>query len=124
MRLQDKQAIFASYVGKLIVYINEQGYEVTFGDAWAFDVRPVIEYLQSVGGAEDLIKLLISRKHSKHSKHYKKLGIDLNIFRDGKYLSKTEDHRPFGEYWESLDHKCVWGGRIKDGNHYQYGHTF
>lgn len=51
-----------------------------------------------------------------NSLHKMKLAIDLNLFRDGKYLSKTEDHTELGKFWESLG--GTWGGRFGDGNHY------
>ena len=46
--------------------------------------------------------------------------IDLNLFRGGKMLTTTEDHRPLGEWWES--HGGAWGGRFADGNHYSLEH--
>jgi hypothetical protein len=57
-------------------------------------------------------------KHMKNSLHYEGLAIDIDLFKDGKYLTQTEDHRVFGEFWEGLHKDCRWGGRFKDGNHY------
>ena len=57
-------------------------------------------------------------KHMKNSLHYEGLAIDIDLFKDGAYLATTEAHKPFGEFWESLDPDCAWGGRFKDGNHY------
>ena len=59
-----------------------------------------------------------------------KLAIDLDLFKDGEgfemgckvYLTKTEDHRKLGEFWESLHPLCRWGGRFGDGNHYSLEH--
>jgi hypothetical protein len=58
-------------------------------------------------------------KGIKNSLHLKRLAIDLNLFKDGAYLSDTESHRPFGEWWEAQDPLNRWGGRFKDGNHYE-----
>jgi hypothetical protein len=77
----------------------------------------------------DLINFMLSKgytplhgkdglKHMKNSLHYEGLAVDIDLFKDGRYLVSTEDHRQFGEYWESLDSECAWGGRFKDGNHY------
>ena len=55
-------------------------------------------------------------KHMEGSLHYEGLAQDIDLTKDGVYLDKTEDHRQFGEYWESLG--GAWGGRFKDGNHY------
>lgn len=64
-------------------------------------------------------------KHMKNSLHFLGLAVDIDLFKDGKYLTATEDHKPFGEFWESLDADCCWGGRFKDnpdGNHYAIGY--
>ncbi len=84
-----------------------QGYEVTLGEAH----RPewvAAEYAKQGKG-------------STKSLHIYRLAIDLMLFKDGKYLDKTEDHEPVGVYWKSLHPDNRWGGDIKrlpDGNHY------
>lgn len=92
MSLRKEQSKFVRMVFKLIAYADHAGYELTFGDAWA------------------------RRDHKENSLHYDRLAIDLNLFRDGEYLITTLDHRPLGEYWESIGGS--WGGRYGDGNHY------
>ncbi len=83
-------------VALLILFAYEKGYELTFGDAWAQD------------------------GHKIGSFHYKRLAIDLNLFRKGEFLTETSDHKELGEFWESIG--GTWGGRFKnpDGNHYSY----
>lgn len=93
-RLSD-QFIFTEMVGKLIGFIYSSGYTASFGDAYA------------------------KSGHKKDSFHYKRLAIDINLFKDGIWLETTEDHRPIGEWWESIG--GTWGGRFNDGNHYSYG---
>ena len=105
MTLREKQSRFAQLVARLITYAYAIGYEVTLGDAYA------------------------TSGHCENSFHYKRLAIDLNLFRDGKYLDKTEDHLELGLYWKGLDPNCSWGGDFTDsdgtpkpdGNHYSYG---
>ena len=68
---------------------------------------------------------------SAKSCHKLRLAIDLNLFRGGKMLTTTEDHRPLGEWWESQG--GAWGGRFQesapgkgdgnDGNHYSSEHN-
>lgn len=98
MTLGEKQRKFVYCIGKLIVWAYEQGYEISFGDTYPGKF-----------------------KHSEFGMHPKGLAIDLNLFRDGRYLTTTEDHAPLGQYYESLDPKASWGGRWEDGNHYSYG---
>ena len=97
MTLGDKQRKFSIMIAKLIIFAYEQGYEITCGDFFAHD------------------------GHKDGSFHYKKLAADLNLFKDRKYLTKTESHRFLGEKWESMG--GTWGGRFrnKDGNHYSLG---
>lgn len=90
MSLREKQAKFTRMVALLIQYAYERGYEITLGDAWA------------------------KTGHSSKSLHYDRLAIDLNLFRDGKWLSKTEDHEPLGVFWESIGGS--WGGRFNKNN--------
>jgi len=97
MTLRQKQSKFVRMIADLILFAYFSGYELTFGDAYA------------------------STGHSKNSFHYKRLAIDLNLFKDGNYLPNTEDHKPLGKFWESIG--GTWGGRFKnpDGNHYSLG---
>lgn len=105
MRLSIKQSLFAVDVAKLILHINESGYSCTLGEAWR---TPEMASLYAQQG-----------KGIKNSLHCIRLSIDLNLFKDGVYLSGSEAHRPFGEYWESLNAMNRWGGRFGDGNHYE-----
>lgn len=109
--LRKKQSLFARLVSALIIEAESRGYEVTLGEAY-----------RSPEEAERLANL---GKGIKNSLHTKRLAIDINLFKDGVYLPSTEDHRPLGEWWESMgtaDYNCTWGGRFGDGNHYSIEH--
>jgi hypothetical protein len=100
-RLRDRQVKFARAIPRLIDAAFVLGYEVTIGDGYR---DPRCSY-----GA-------------KNSNHGKRLAIDLNLFKDGRYLTRTKDHQKLGEYWESIGGK--WGimknGKRTDGNHYEW----
>ena len=51
-----------------------------------------------------------------NSLHKLGLAMDINLYKDGKYLEETEDHLILGEFWEYIG--GTWGGRFDDGNHY------
>ena len=108
--LGEKQRLFASLVPRLIDHALECGYEVTLGDAYR-DPR----VFGKVG-----VQMGYGKRYSLH-KH--RLAIDLNLFLDGRYLDRTEDHKFLGEYWEGLHPSCAWGGRFNDGNHYSLEHN-
>jgi len=99
MSVRTDQSKFVRMVSQLILYADALGYELTFGDAYA------------------------TSGHSENSFHYVRLAIDLNLFFNGKYLTKTEDHKPLGDFWKILG--GTWGGDFehKDGNHYSWGES-
>lgn len=105
--LGQKQRRFASMTVKLLSYILDSGYEFTYGDAFR-DPR-----VHGAFGA----RVAYSGSHSLHKL---KLALDINLFKDGVYLIETQDHKLFGEFWESIG--GTWGGRFNDGNHYSLSH--
>ena len=106
--LRQKQSRFVRLVAQLIEYAYANGYELTFGEAWR---TPEQAKLNASAG-----------RGISNSLHLDRLAVDFNLFKDGKFLSKTEDHKFLGEYWESLDKDTTWGGRFNDGNHYSIKH--
>ena len=98
MGLVDKQNKFAGMTALLILYAQAKGYQVTYGDAFR-DERVTYGHPRST--------------------HRFRLGLDLNLFKNGKYLYSDEDHAPLHDFWDSI------GGseRIKgDANHYSLEH--
>lgn len=62
------------------------------------------------------------------SLHCQRLAVDLNLFRDGHYLTDGKDYFDAGEIWESYstdEFECAWGGRFgsKDYNHFSIAHA-
>lgn len=111
MTLREKQSVFVNLVAALILKAYNDGYELTFGETYR--------------SPEEAARLAKLGKGIKNSLHTQKLAIDLNLFKDGKYLSSTESHRFLGEWWENQsteDYECCWGGRFGDGNHYSIAH--
>ena len=122
MSLRQRQSEFAYKVGLLIQFVYDNGYELTLGDAWAMDNNEIDAWLETIDDLPESLRAKFrARLHKKRSFHYRRLAIDINLFKDGKYLSSTKAHIPSGEYWESLG--GTWGGRFKkkDGNHYSWG---
>lgn len=110
MTLGDKQRAFTRMTADLIVFAYEQGYELTFGDAYR-DPR--------VHGQMGEKKSYSSA----NSNHKERLAIDLNLFVKGEYIING-DHPAYvalGEYWESIGGS--WGGRFDDPNHFSIEHN-
>jgi len=110
MGLGDKQKLFAKILPALLNKAHELGYEVTLGDAYR-DPRIHGTVGEKLGYGH------------RNSCHKVRLAIDLNLFRDGKFLTETADHKILGEWWETLHPLCRWGGRFADGNHYSFEHN-
>ena len=96
MTLGQKQELFSRSLALLLQFAFVKGYEVRMG--------------------------AVLRKGEGERLHALKLAADLNLFRDGEYLTETEDHRELGVFWESLGPLHFWGGRFNDGNHYSIRH--
>lgn len=107
MTLRQRQSLFAQLVAELLVQAARMGYEVTLGEAYR--------------SPEEAARLAKLGKGIAKSLHTQRLAIDLNLFRDGRYLSSSEAHRPLGTWWKQQHPSCRWGGDFarKDGNHYE-----
>lgn len=107
--LGQKQRRFAKWIPRLIDKAHELGFEVSLGDAFR-DPR--------VFGSPG-VKMGYGNAFSCHKV---RLAIDLNLYKDGAYLSTSEAHKPLGEWWEAQGADHCWGGRFQDGNHYSITH--
>jgi hypothetical protein len=108
LSLREKQSLFARLAAELIAEAYARGYEVTLGEAY-----------RSPAEAK---RLAAAGKGIENSLHTMRLAIDLNLFKDGQWLTKSDDHLPIGVWWEALHPLCRWGGRFNDGNHYSLTH--
>lgn len=109
MRIGEKQELFAKLISQHILWLQSQGYGVRIGDVFRDSrVHGEVGVKKAYGSA--------------YSMHKDKCAADLNLFWDGKYLTKTSDHLESGEKWESRHPLCCWGGRFDDGNHYSLTH--
>jgi D-alanyl-D-alanine carboxypeptidase len=110
--LSKKQARFAQAVALLLQEAKNQGNDVTLGEAYR---PPEMAQLNAASG-----------KGISNSLHTIRLAIDLNLLRGGKYLSRSEDYLPLGEWWEKQGEGYSWGGRFQsrpDGNHFSFEHN-
>lgn len=94
MTLLQARILFTKCYAKLILFVFDQGYECADGQD--------------------------GLKHMKNSLHYIGCAEDLLLYKNGVYLTKTEDYRFAGDYWKSLHPDCRWGGDFErpDGNHF------
>ena len=107
MTLREQRVTFTKNLALLILKAFEWGYEVAIDEA--------TEHLTVKDPTSD---------HIKGSKHHVGLACDLLLYRDGEYLTSSDDYKDLGTYWKSLDPNLTWGGdfnRVVDANHFSYG---
>ena len=106
MTLGAKQRKFTRMIADLIIWAYDNGYELTFAEAYRTPEQAALNAKSGKGISTSL--------------HLDRLAVDFNLFKDGTYLTATDDHKALGEYWESIGGS--WGGRFNDGNHYSLEH--
>lgn len=106
MTLHDAQSLHVQLVAKLITFTYAAGFTLSWGEAYR-------TAQQAEWDAEHHTGIV-------NSVHCDRLAVDLMLFKDGVYLSDATSYQFMGEYWESLDPQCRWGGRFKivDGDHF------
>ena len=109
MKLSEKRVLFTGLVAQLIQWGHENGYMVAIDQAKRTEA-------EAKANAK-------SGKGITNSLHLIPLAVDLVLYIDGEYKTKTEDYRALGEYWESLSPLARWGGRFNDGNHFSLEHN-
>lgn len=106
------QERFAQDAARLIQKAAELGYGVTFGEAWRTPEQAALnaKKLDAAGKPVGI----------SNSLHMDRLAIDLNLFKDGVYITDDRGHRELGTWWETLSAGHRWGGRFRrpDPNHY------
>jgi hypothetical protein len=97
---------FVDDVSYLIGFAINQGYELTFGEAYRTPEQATLNAANGSG--------------IKNSLHCSRLAIDFNVFKDGVWLTDSKDLAVLGKYWKTLNPDNAWGGDFSkpDGNHF------
>lgn len=107
MTLGEQQRLFVKLTGQLIAWTYANGLELTFGEAYRTPEQAALNAANGSGIANSL--------------HTSRLAIDLQLFKNGAYIQKSELYEPLGTYWKKLHPLCRWGGdfaSLPDGNHF------
>lgn len=107
-----EQTAFFFDVMALGAWLEDQGYEPAFGEAW----RP--QWVAEVYAAQG--------KGSKVSLHIDRMAVDIVIRKDGKEVGAA-DYKRCGEAWKAIDPRNCWGGDFKgktagDFQHFSRGY--
>lgn len=116
LTIREKRCLFTRLFAKLVVRCSELGYECAIDQVKRTD-KEAEENAEAGSGIVNSLHIL-------------GLAGDLLLYKDGKYLTKSEDYEQFGIFWEGLHPLCRWGGRFKkggkpkpDGNHFSLEHN-
>lgn len=130
MTLGDKQRLFVELFSQWLVWALGRGYRFTWGEAFRSNEQAEINAIKTEG--RERVAQLVEKEFPilasairdngrangiRRTAHGKRLGLDLNAFKNGVYLTQTSQWLELGEKWESLHPLCRWGGRFNDGNH-------
>jgi hypothetical protein len=95
-------------VAKLIDFAYKQGYELTAGECYRSPEQAALNAQHGSGIANSL--------------HTLRLAVDLQLFKDGVYLTDSAAYKALGDFWKTLDPEAAWGGDFQsphqDGNHF------
>ena len=115
--LLNLQFTFSRLLPRLLDEAHRLGYSITLGEAYRTPEQAKINAERGTGIGPSL--------------HCSRLAIDLQLFREGRYLDTTEQYLALGEFWEKLGLESsppvptAWGGRFQsrpDGNHFSIGY--
>ena len=107
LTLRTARTHFTEAITLLVAYMISQGYEVALDE-----------------GMTRVTEKVPQTNHMPGSLHEIGLAQDIDLYKNGIYLSETEDHAAFGLWWEDygVEHglPLACGGNFKDmdANHY------
>ena len=111
MTLNAKQAEFALYIAKLIVWAHNNGLPCMGAEWYRTDEQAAI-YAKSGKGIAN-------------SNHRKKLALDIFILVDGKVTWDNDVYAKLGKKWKTMHPQARWGGDFagRDGVHFSFEHN-
>ena len=115
MSLLPLQQTFSQHLALLIQQANTLGYGVTMGETWRSPETAQVNAAEGKGIANSL--------------HTQRLAVDINLIRDGNFLTDPAPYKQLGDWWKALGPDHYWGGDFSkpDSDHYSIspdgGHT-
>lgn len=95
-------------VGKLIQFAYAAGYEFTWGEAYRTQEQAQWNVAHHTG--------------IMNSVHMVRLAVDLQLFKDGVYITDPRAYAFLGTYWKTLHPNARWGGDFGtvDADHFSF----
>jgi hypothetical protein len=112
---KQKQARFSFLKAQLVIFAHAQGYCFVEYEGCIMPDRKTRAGRKVIDGV-----------HMRGSLHYDRMASDFVLYDSlsGKPVYNGNDERwlRLGEFWESLDPRCRWGGNFNDANHFSLSH--
>lgn len=124
-----RQFLFFDCIVQLFAFVAGKGWKLTFADVGVSLIRKGYNVKQQANGSYKPYgpKVLFQdAEHMSNSTHYERLGGDFNLWvpdvaaKTGWRLiaaGGSKEWKTVGEFWESRNPLCNWGGRFNDDNH-------
>lgn len=100
-QLLNSQQIFSKNLAKLILFIYENGFEVSIGEVERTRFQQK-EYFR------------LGRSKTMNSNHLKRLAADIFIFKNDELINDKNKLYDVGKYWESLHVNNRYGGFFRN----------
>lgn len=133
MNLGTLQRRYALAFAKLVVHVYDMGYACTYDEAHRTDEQAAINALTIdqrkrvallTKGEFPSFAAAMAASTSKginHSVHRLRLAVDINLFKDNKFLEDAADYLPFGAWWKTQNPDVArWGGDWGDADHFSF----
>lgn len=104
MTLLERQWLFSRLLPRLLDKAHELGFEVSVGEVY----RTKDQALRNEQAGTGI----------RNSLHTLSLAVDLRLFKEGNYLTHSGEYEELGQWWETQNALCAWGGRFGDANHF------
>ena len=131
MTLGERQELFTNTLWKLLARMNTLGFQARLKEVLRPDLIALVygydeaKCLKAANLLQPEFPDMANAIHriskvngSTRSVHLEALAADIDLFRNGVYLSSGVEHADFGKWWEAQHPLCCWGGRFGDPNHY------
>lgn len=94
--------------GKLIAFTYAQGFALTWGEAYRTKEQAQWDAAHHTGIV--------------NSVHCDRLAVDVQLFKDGAYLTDPKAYAFMGAYWKTLHPRARWGGDFTtvDADHFSF----
>ena len=108
MTLHEKQLLFGILFPRFLMQLHSMGYGVKIGEVKRTQEQADINAATGAGISNSLHLILLAG--------------DIELYRDGTWLTEIEQYKEAAETWESMHELCTAGYYFGDGHHFSITH--